>query len=379
MATTGKWNVGGFNIPDYGISEKLGLNKKSSVLGQSTSSRAVSAPKSTPVNPFKSTASSPIYSNTAASSAPQVSRSAQSDNGNNDGGDNDISSGTRDLQNSISSDWDQYIRGLDDQLGGLNTSRVAQENIVNSQYNQGVNTLGLQRDQGLQELDQDRTAAMQNQTSNLRDIAGNIRNAFQAGNVYLGARGASDSSAANQYSYALNKMGTQQRSDVMNNTANILADVDARESNLNNIYSTEVNNLGEQKNQQIQQVGMWFADAQNQIRQMQAEGRLSKSQDLNNLSKDLLNQAIARVNQIEQMAINRKQALDQWAMGVSENIGQLRNNMKSVADFSFQAPQAQRIAGAPQIDSSGNMMTNFGGGGSRAYGDDRDKFQLLFG
>lgn len=290
---------------------------------------------------------------------------------------NEVDSRTRALQKSISSDWDQYIRGLDDQLGGLNTSRVAQENIVNSQYNQGVNTLGLQRDQGLQELDQDRTAAMQNQTSSLRDIAGNIRNAFQAGNVYLGARGASDSSAANQYSYALNKMGTQQRSDVMNNTANILADVDARESNLNNIYSTEVNNLGEQRNQQIQQVGMWFADVQNQIRQMQAEGRLSKSQDLNNLSKDLLNQAIARVKQIEQMAINRKQALDQWAMGVSENIGQLRNNMKSVADFSFQAPQAQRIAGAPQIDSSGNMMTNFGGGGSRAYGDDRDKFQLF--
>lgn len=376
MATTGKWNVAGFNIPDYNISERLGINKKSSVLGSNTSTRAVSTSNSTPANPFQSTANAPkfssVSSNNTTTSAPQASRSVQSDSGNND-----ISSGTRDLQNSISSGWDQYIRGLDDQLGGLSTSRVAQENIVNSQYNQGVNTLGLQRDQGLQELGQDRTAAMQNQTSNLRDISGNIRNAFQAGNVYLGARGASDSSAANQYSYALNKMGTQQRSDVMNNTANILADVDARESNLNNIYSTEVNNLGEQKNQQIQQVGMWFADAQNQIRQMQSEGRLSKSQDLNNLSKDLLNQAISRVNQIEQMAINRKQALDQWAMGVSENIGQLRTNMQSASQVNYDMPAAQRVAGAPQIDSSGNMMTNFGGGGSRAYGDDRDKFQLF--
>lgn len=382
MATTGRWNVGGFNIPDFGLvdfkNKKLGANTGNiggkvsvsgnkatydlgnktitgSILGASTSSRT---PATTTTTQAPSNYSTPIRA---------------TDSGG-DGGDSGVdSSGLRD---EISSGWDQYIRGLDDQLGGLSNSRSAQEGIVNSQYNQGVNTLGLQRDQGMQELGSDRTAAMQNQTSNLRDIAGNIRNAFQAGNVYLGARGAGDSSAANQYSYALNKMGTQQRSDVMNNTANILADVDARESNLNNIYSTEINNLGEQKNQQIQQVGVWFADAQNQIKQMQAEGRLRKSQDLSNLSKDLLNQAIARVNQIEQMSMNRKQALDQWAMGVSENIGQLRSNMQKVSQVDYSMPQAQQIAGAPQVDSSGNMATNFGGGGG-LFNEERDKFKLF--
>lgn len=376
MATVGKWNIGGFNIPEYNISERLGLNKKSSVLGQSTSSRAVSTPKSTPANPFKSTASiSTPYASTPTASSPSVSRTTQSSSdGSRDDGDGGVD--TDSYRDEISSGWDSYIRGLDSQLGGLSTQRGAQESIVNSQYNQGINNLGLQRDQGVQALDQDRQAAQQNQVSNLRDISSNIRNAFQAGNVYLGARGAGDSSAANQYSFALNKMGTQQRSDVMNNTASILADVDARETNLRNIYDTEVRNLDGQKNQQVQQIALWFADAQNQIKQMQNEGKLRKSQDLQSLSKDLLNQAISRVNQIEAETSNRRQALEQWALGVSNNIGQLRSNMQQVAEYNPNLMQAQAINGAPQVDSSGNIATNFGGGGSIF---DREEDNGLFG
>lgn len=277
----------------------------------------------------------------------------------------------RELQSSIGSGWDSYISGLDDQLEGLNSQRTAQEGIIGSQYNTGLGDLGLQFEQGQQSLGQNREMAEQNQVKNLRDISGNIRNAFQAGNVYLGARGAGDSSAANQYSYALNKMGTQQRSDVMQNTANILADVDAREGNLKNIYNTEVNKLGETKNQAIQQVGMWFADAQNQIKQLQNEGRLNKAQDIQSLSRDLLNQALQKVNQIEAFNMNRKAQLDQWAMGVSENINQLRSNMQGVSNVGYDMPTAQGFNGAPQVDSSGNMMTNFGGGGSVRTDEDR--------
>lgn len=270
------------------------------------------------------------------------------------------------LQSQIGSGWDSYINSLNDQFSGLDSQRAAQEGLVNSQYNQGVNNLGLQYNQGNQSLDKNREQALQNQTSNLRDISSNIRNAFQAGNVYLGSRGAGDSSAANQYSYALNKMGTQQRSGVMNNTANILGDVEARRTNLKNMYDTETNNLSQQKNAQMQQVALWFSEAQNKIRQMQAEGKLNKAQDMANLSRDLYNQAISKVQQIEQYNMQRRQALDQWAMGMSENIQQLASNMQGVSNiqgFEQNLPQAQAFNGGPTIDSSGDIQFGYGGGG----------------
>jgi len=296
---------------------------------------------------------------------------------NNNSSKSSTSSQTDALKNSISSGWDSYINSLNDQLGGLSNQRSSQEGIVNSQYNQGVNDLGLQLQQGNQSLDQNKTSAMNNQTSNLRDISSNIRNAFQAGNVYLGTRGAGDSSAGDQYSYALNKMGTQQRSDVMNNTANILADIDARGTNLKNIYDTEIKNLGEKKNQGIQQVAQWFAEAQNQIRNLQSQGKLQKSQDLNNLSKDLLNRAFAEIDKVNSGITQQQQALDQWASGVANDLTSAKSSLSSTSDVAYNMPQAQQINSAPVVDSNGNMSANYYGGGN--YGSNEKNKNSLFG
>lgn len=281
------------------------------------------------------------------------------------------------LRGQISSGWDSYINSLDDQLAGLTSSRTAQEGIVNNQYNQGVNNLGLQLSQGNQALESNRNEALQNQTNNLRDISGNIRNAFQAGNVYLGSRGAGDSSASDQYSYALNKMGTQQRSNVMTDTAKILADINARGTNLQNIYNTEINNLGEMKNQKINEIAQWFADAQNQVRNLKSQGKLNKEQDIANLSKDLLNQALSAINNLNQYALNKRAALDQWAMGISDNIDQLKSNMQGTYNTNYSLPQPEYIYSGPQIDSSGNISLNTSGGGGGIFSNEKDKNSLF--
>lgn len=267
------------------------------------------------------------------------------------------------IRNEISSGWDQYINSLNDQIGGLQTQRGAQEGTIGAQYGQGVNQLDLQKQQGLQDLDKQRVSAEQNQVKNLRDISGNIKNSFMAGNNYLGSMGAGDSSAANQYAFALTKMGTQQRSDVMQNTANITNDISGRETNLNNVYNSEVNNLGFERDQALQGVAKWFADAQGQVKQMQAQGQLNKSQDLASLSKDIYNQALKQLDDVNSYARDKQAALEQWAINQSTNINQVKQNLAAVSNVSYNQPQAQGIVGSPTVDSSGNMVTPrfFGG------------------
>ena len=46
----------------------------------------------------------------------------------------------------------------------------------------------------------------------------------------LGARGAGDSSAANQYSYALNRLGSKERGNVMNTTAQSQQEIENQKS-----------------------------------------------------------------------------------------------------------------------------------------------------
>ena len=233
------------------------------------------------------------------------------------------------LRGEITSGWDNYLGALGGMEGGLRDQRAAQEGIATSQYDQGVGTLENQK------------------AKSLRDIGGNIRNAFQAGNIYLGARGAGDSSAANQYSFAVQQEGAKQT------------------GNLNEFVTGKLQELGSQKNQQINQIAAWFADAKNQLQQQIATGQLNKSRDIQQLSQNLLNQAMQAKSQIEQNAQSQYNGLLQWAANNSQNVGQLQQNVAGI-------PQA---IGMPSFDGGGNMRVPVGFG---AGGSDEQRQRALF-
>ena len=263
----------------------------------------------------------------------------------------------QETRGAIESAYSDYFNQLDTMLNeGLSAQQAAQRGIAESQYTQGVASLGSQREEGLGLLGRQREVATENQARNLRDIAANLKNSFMAGNVYLGAMGAGDSSAANQYSYALTKLGTRQRGDIMRQTADIQREIDDREAKLQNIYTEEVNRLASERDQKIMGVAQWFAEAQNQIRQAQAQGRLQKGQDLASLSQNLLNNAINNLNAVKQEEANRRAALEQWALSNAQNIQQVRANMGAIQGYNPRLPQAPRgIVGTPQVGAGGNM------------------------
>lgn len=234
------------------------------------------------------------------------------------------------MRSDISNAWDSYLGSLGD-IGStyLPQQQTAQNDIVNSQLTQGQNTINDQK------------------TSSLKDIANNVKNAFQAGNIYLGQRGAGDSSAANQYSFAINQEGQKQT------------------ANLNQFVNTQLNNLQSQHDQQISSIANWFSQAQGQLKQQIAQGGLGKQQDLNALSQNILNQAISAANAVKSDTSARYNALVSWAANNSHNVGELQQNIQGI-------PQA---LGMPVDQSSGQPMpVGFGGG----FGQSNDK-QNLFG
>jgi len=270
------------------------------------------------------------------------------------------------VRGEINSGYDAYLSELDQVLNqGLPAQQASQQGIVESQYNQGVNTLTGQKTEGEADLNTQRDRTTSNQSKTLRDLSGNLQNAFRAGSIYLGSRGAGDSSAADQYSYALTKLGTQQRSDVQAQTADIFKEIDDREFKLNNIYNTEINNLEQDKNSKILEVNNWFHEQQNNLRIAKGQGQLSRGQDLASLSKTLLDRALNQIDFIKQEQANRRSALESWAMSNSQNIQQLKANLAGVSDFNAPAIQrgnisgqitdsSQGIGGGPQLFSSGN-------------------------
>ena len=272
----------------------------------------------------------------------------------------------------ISSGYDQYFGELDAMLGELPSQRTAQEDIVGSQFTQGVADLGAEKELGLADLGQQRTRTESSQAKNLADLAESIRNQFTAGQVALGARGAGDSSAVNQYSYALSKLGSKARGDVMSQTSDIMSEIDNREFKLNTVFSNEKTRLGSERDQKISSIAQWFSEATNQIRQMKAQGQISKGQDLASITNNLLNQAMQQAQQVQAAYLNRQGMLEQWALNNQQSIQQARDNISTQANYSPIMPQAGAIAGQPIFSGSTQNVPIFGGGGG---GSDEEKYR----
>lgn len=263
----------------------------------------------------------------------------------------------------ITSGFDAYFKQLDDILTtNLPAQKTAKLGEAGSQFEQGVSTLDTQKALQEQLLTAQGRKAEGQQAKTLGDISENIRNAFMAGNVYLGARGAGDSSAANQYSYALTKMGSKQRGDVQSQYAEIQNQIADRQNALQTTYTAQIKDLEMEKNQYVQRIGDWFNEQQSAIKQAVASGQIQKGTALAQASTNLMNIAVQQLQTIQTQAANKKAALEEWAMNNSSDINSLRSNLAQVGSpVNYTNPQAQTIRPPSQTTgSTPGIATGYG-------------------
>ena len=224
------------------------------------------------------------------------------------------------IPNNASSDinkgYNDYFAQLDAMASNLGGTKTAQEQAAQSQYQSGLGEIGTQKAQATQQL-------QTTQVKTLKDLADAMRTQMEAGQTYLGGLGAGDSSAAGQYSYALNKLGSKQRGDLMTNVNNQM-------QNIQTVYDQETNRLKAENDARIAQIATWFTDAQNQIAQLRGQGALGQGQNLAQISQNATNFAISQLQQAQQQVASRKSMLEQWAMNNSTNAQQLQNNFSTI-------------------------------------------------
>jgi hypothetical protein len=275
------------------------------------------------------------------------------------------------MTGQINSGYNDYFNSLDQMLNNtLPAQQTAQNNIAQNSYDTSMTDLGLQKTDNQNQLDIQSNKAQTGQVKTLKDISSNIRNLMQGANNYLGALGAGDSSAANQYAYALTKLGSEQYGNVKNQTAQTLQDINDKSTQLNNIYMQESTKLKGDYNNQIQEVAKWFADAQGQLIQAKAQGQLAKSQDLQTLTTNMYNQAMSALQNIQNQTASKQATLETWAASNATNINQLKSNMSQVAQYTAQNPTYSLASATPTVAPSGSTSATYGGYSSNGQYND---------
>lgn len=278
-------------------------------------------------------------------------------------------------RNDINSGYDAYTSSLDQMLGTLPGQQKGQEQTAQNSYNQGISDINAQKASSVADLGTSSRKNAEQQVKSLADIADNIRNLFQTGNVMLGTRGAGDSSAADRYSYAVTKLGSKQRGDVLSQTRSIENDIADRSAKLNNIVTQETAKLKTNLDNQVLQVAQFFQDKQNELLQAKANGQLQRGQSLASLSTQLLQVAQQQLAAAEADHRNRQNSLLSWAENNSKTIGALKNNLAQLGQYTVPGVQPGQINGQASFDAQGNLsVPMFGGGGSYSTTKDKNIF-----
>jgi len=168
---------------------------------------------------------------------------------------------------AIGNQYSAVQKGLEQLLGYLPGQQSASMNKYKTQrdYSRGQAQDALTKAMG--RFSGYENDIMEGQKGTLRDLSSDVRNAFQAGNIYLGAKGASNSSAAGMYSRGIQQAANRNRGDVMRQTQGNLNDLNIRRSEaeaatqsqydaIDNWFNTAVSDLETQFNERRQQIEM---------------------------------------------------------------------------------------------------------------------------
>jgi len=163
------------------------------------------------------------------------------------------------------------LRAINSQMGALDT-RQAQAGVgLEAQYGQQGKALASNRLTGVENLNRQAETTTRQKNMGLRDLAQNIRNAYQAGMNRLGVGGAADSSASGMYKYALGQQQSQNKGQLLSDYNYNLGNINLATTQLERGYKEKVDSLNIWKQQQAADIANRFQDARNQLQMQRAQ------------------------------------------------------------------------------------------------------------
>ncbi len=239
--------------------------------------------------------------------------------------------------------YSQYMNSLNSMYGNLDAQQNNQTQMIGNNYDTNLSGLNSQFQQGNANLDQSGKMIDQNQANSLRDLSSNLRNSFQQAQNQLGNLGAGDSSAVDQYSYALTKSGNQSRGDLLQQTGNQRANLDLQR-----------NSLSAQNNQQINQLNTWKSNALLGLQSQYAQQRAQ----LDSLRSQAPAQYAQQLSQLNNATMSQLSNVDQAMQAAQASLGgSLGNPGLQGLDLSGTQVQPANLNVAP-IQGSMNFMQN---------------------
>lgn len=262
---------------------------------------------------------------------------------------------TKKLKKSISSQFDDIIGNYKSQINELPGQQQRLLSGVDEMANTQKATITSALDNILGKLQGQRGEIQTQQKQTLQDLSDNTRNLFQAGNVYLGARGAGNSSATGMYSAALTQNANKERAGVQRDVNSMYNDVATKEADVQTDFQAQLNEVDSWKQTQTQNIVMQYTDLKRQLEQAKAQAKGMEKNALAKLEMDLYNNAQQQLMQIQSAASQAMQGLNQGVQSGSVLGQRGAQSIQRTGDY-----QVGQVYQPGEVDLSGLQDVGYG-------------------
>jgi hypothetical protein len=313
MPVTGTW----FGLPDFGITEKLGIGTPNANLYPKIGPESGLTQKNLYANNYVST--NPNL-NKYASGIQQPQAQVLSNKTTANTGSGSMNNLTNDMLNDVRTgqeeDWGIVQQEYDNALNALAGEESFQRgNFGNMQaqaMHQGQvseNRLTEGRDAALDAAGQQEVTARETEASGLSTVRNLFRDIQQQNIADLSARGISSSSVAEALAERLGVETMKRIGDITGDTQTVINNIAKEKTRVVQVFNSKKEELWQGVDLQIQDIQNKLSYALNQISTQRGQAALQKQQ----ARTDIAQQARSMINQIKQSAFEYEQKMAQEA------------------------------------------------------------------
>ena len=293
----GSWSLGGYSLPEFGLTEALGGEKQS--LSDATL-RSYGQPVNMSVDPKTYAPSPSYYADQVSTPEPTMTEAPGGYSLPDDPGaradykswqkehsgstypdyvDMLKSKETEDYErrkkeaSNISSSFRPIYTELDRQLASLPGQQGEYQQSLGELEGLQQQSIETERSKGLEHLEGSKEVQKTESKHALRNLAEDIRNSMQAAGQYIGTLGAGDSSATYMASEGLARVGQKARSGILETRQRAMQEIEMKMSDVNTLASQQLNSLKQYTTSKLFEVKQFFTEKMNQLSMQKAHAK----------------------------------------------------------------------------------------------------------
>jgi len=234
---------------------------------------------------------------------------------------------------AVESAYGPIFEYLDRMAGYLPQWKAEREALAEQLYGTQLGELETSKQSALSYFPGYRQQVKEMQGRSLKDLYQQFRNLLQAGGTYLGTMGAADSSAAGAYGALLAKSGARGVTDINRQAMEQYNQINMKQQDVVNTFNQQKSQLDTWKAGEIGKIADWYQTQQQQIEQAKATASGQRAQALASAQIELVNQALNRLNQLDQQARQWDAALREWAINRVDNLEEMKKIYPQLAQW----------------------------------------------